>query len=106
MSKVFTCVLIAVLLSSCDQVEKGDEGMTKKDIRAVLDAHSAGLLAIPGVTGVFVSELDDKTPCILVMVAQESRELAEQIPDSLESHPVKIVESGEFRPMDIQSSPR
>lgn len=106
MSKVFRCVLIAALLSSCGQVEKDDEGMTKKDIRAVLDAHAASLLAIPGVTGVFVSELDDKTPCILVMVTQESRELAELIPDSLESHPVKIVESGEFRPMDTQSSPR
>lgn len=80
--------------------------MPTKDIRVVLDTHSTELLAIPGVTGVFISELEDKTPCVLVMVVEESTELAQKIPDTLEGHPVKIVISEEFQRMDSQESPR
>lgn len=76
--------------------------MPKKDINAVMQAHTAEIMAIPGVTGLAISELEDKTPCIWVLVIEESEELARKIPDSLEGHPVKIVVSGEIKPLEGQ----
>ena len=49
--------------------------MPKRDINAVLDSHSAELMAIPGVVGVAVGETEDKTPCILVLIEKESGEI-------------------------------
>jgi hypothetical protein len=95
---IFGCAMI----TSCDTVEKGSGDVAKKDINAVMQAHTAEILAIPGVTGLAISELEDKTPCIWVLVVEESEELARKIPDSLEGHPVKIVVSGEIRPLEGQ----
>lgn len=106
MAKLILVLVLVSLLISCERVEKGGGEVPTKDIKAVLDAHSAELLAIQGVTGAFLSELEDRTPCILVLVAEESEEIRRQVPDSLESHPVKIEVSGEFKPMGRQSLPR
>jgi hypothetical protein len=95
---IFGCAMIA----SCDRVEKGGSDVPKKDINAVMQAHTAEIMAIPGVTGLAISELEDKTPCIWVLVIEESEELNRRIPDSLEGHPVKIVVSGEIKPLDGQ----
>jgi hypothetical protein len=76
--------------------------VAKKDINSVMQAHTAEIMAIPGVTGLAISELEDKTPCIWVLVVEESEELARKIPDSLEGHPVKIVVSGEIKPLEGQ----
>lgn len=98
----FLLTLTALLLLSCHVAEKGDQNMVKKDINDVLQAHTAEIMAIPGVTGLAISELEDKTPCIWVMVLESSEELDRKIPDSLEGHPVKVVVSGEIRPMGGQ----
>jgi len=76
-----------------------------RDINLVLQDHSSELMALPGVTGVAVSELDDRTPCIWVMVKEQTSELEKRIPKSLEGHPVVIHLSGEIRPFaDPQKS--
>lgn len=102
MNRVLTAVFSACLLVCCDSAERDGATVSKKDINAVLQTHTAELMAIPGVTGVAISELDDKTPCIWVLVREESEELDRKIPDSLEGHPVKVVVSGEIRPLDGQ----
>jgi hypothetical protein len=74
--------------------------MTRKDINAVLKAHDKELLAIPGVVGVYVGVLpDEKTPCLKVMVVEETEDLKRRIPKSIEGHPVLIEESGVIRPL-------
>ena len=92
-----------VLVVSCNST--GDEHSMKRtptplrDINKVMEDHSAELMAIPGVIGVAISELDDHTPCIWVMVKKQSPELEKRIPKKLEGHPVVIHESGEIKPV-------
>ena len=74
--------------------------MPQRDITTVMNAHVSELMAVPGVTGVAVGALDNGTPCILVLVLKKSDEMAAKIPKSIEGYPVKILESGEIRPMD------
>jgi hypothetical protein len=73
--------------------------MPTRDIKTVMEAHVNELMAMPGVAGVAIGELDDGTPCILVMVVELTDELEQKIPKSLEGHPVVIEVSGEFKPM-------
>ncbi len=85
--------------SPVDQTKRQDSGM-RRDINAVLKNHDKELMAIPGVVGVYVGLLpDDKTPCLKVMVAKETEDLARRIPKSLEGYPVLIEESGVIRPL-------
>lgn len=90
----------SVLFLSCAVTEEGGNAVAKKDINAVMQAHTAELMALPGVTGLAISELEDKTPCIWVMILEPSVELEWAIPDSLDGHPVRVVVSGEIKPMD------
>ncbi len=77
------------------------ESMTRKDINVVLKDHHKELLAIPGVVGVYVGLLpDEKTPCLKVMVVQETEDLKRRIPKSIEGYPVVIEESGIIRPLN------
>jgi hypothetical protein len=64
-----------------------------------MDAHVNELMAIPNVTGVAVGAMDDGTPCILILVVQETEEIGRRVPKTLEGHPVRIFVSGEIKPM-------
>ena len=76
------------------------ESMPRKDINRVLDDHDEELMAIPGVVGVFVGLMpDDETPCLKVMVIEETEDLKKAIPKTLEGYPVLIEESGIIRPL-------
>lgn len=71
-----------------------------RDINAVLADHDDGLLAIPGVVGVYVGLLkDEKTPCLKVMLAREDSGLKRRIPRLLEGHPVVTEVTGEIHPL-------
>ncbi len=85
--------------SACHpHIESRDE-VPQRDINTVMEAHVNDLMAIPGVTGVAIGEMEDKTPCILVLVVEETDEINRRIPKTLEGHPVRIFESGEIKPM-------
>ena len=73
--------------------------VTTRDVKEVMDAHAAELMAIPGVVGVYTGVLDDGTPCIKVMVKKRTPELQQKIPQNLEGVPVVIEETGEIRPL-------
>ena len=73
--------------------------MPNRDIKTVMEAHVADLMAIPGVVAVAIGELDDKTPCIRVYVLEQTEELGRKIPKDLQGHPVVIEVSGEIKPM-------
>jgi hypothetical protein len=94
------CLLASIGAGCRNPDEKGaSKTMTKRDINAVKDAHVDELMAMPGVAGVYVGELEDHTPAIGVMVVKMTPELEQKIPKTLEGYPVKIDETGVIRPM-------
>ena len=97
-------VLAAGFGAACGATVQDEEAtrdsMSLTDINAVLRAHDDELMAIPGVGGVYVGLLDDgETPCIKIMVVEKTPELEEQLPKSLDGHPVRVEETGVIRPL-------
>lgn len=97
---------LLILLSIC-QLSVGcrheDESGSEKplrDINVVMKEHTEELMAIPGVVGVAIGELEDKTPYIMVMITSDSKELKAKLPQELEGHPVRPFVSGVIKPMD------
>lgn len=76
-----------------------DEKEKPRDIKAVMENHTAELMAIPGVTGVAVGLSRKKVPCILVLVVRATTEIRERVPREIEGHPVEVMVSGEIRGM-------
>ena len=103
---IFRTSLVA-LLASCaachwsSQIQPPlEKNMSRPDINRVLNDHDDGLMAIPGVVGVYVGlKDDDKTPCLKVMVVRKTRELANKLPKNLEGYPVVVEETGVIRPL-------
>ncbi|HWO58400.1 MAG TPA: hypothetical protein VNN55_12660 [bacterium] len=89
-----------LMLSTCQETRRAEVTVPQRDIQTVQEAHVAELMAIPGVTGVALGKLEDGTPCIQVLVEEETEELKKRIPTTLEGHPVRIVESGLIKPLD------
>jgi len=92
-------VLVLVSVSACGSQKESKDEVPTRDINVVMADHTAELMAIPGVTGVAIGELEDKTPCILVLVLEEINEIARKIPNTIEGHPVRLMESGVIRPL-------
>jgi len=98
-----TAAIVALMLtgaSACRPANEGGDAMPQRDINAVKEAHVNELMAIPKVVGVAVGALDDGTPCILVLVVEETDEIDRRVPKKLEGHPVRVFVSGEIKPMD------
>lgn len=100
---VFRIALLAALLTfGCRGGGDADKGgnVPKRDIQEVMKEHVDELMAIPGVVAVAIGELDDGTPCIKVLLAEDSAEARRRIPASLDGHSVVVEVSGEIRAMD------
>jgi hypothetical protein len=67
-----------------------------RSIGEVLAERTVEWMAIPGVVGTAVGELDGKR-CIKVFVAERAYELAARLPTEVEGHRVVIEQTGEFR---------
>lgn len=100
---LFVMFVGMMVFNSCarEQLNETQEGgaVTNRDIKTVMEAHVSDLMEIPGVVAVAIGELEDKTPCIRVYVAEMTEEIKEKVPSKLEGHPVDIEVSGEFKPM-------
>lgn len=75
-----------------------------RDINVVMQDHTAELMALPGVVGVYIGAREDSTLCIRVMVVSNTPELERKIPSVLEGHPVEIEETGVIRPLSPDSA--
>lgn len=82
---------------------KGQADMLQRDVTTVMNAHVDALMATAGVAGVAIGETDDHTPCIIIYVVQLTDALKATLPTKLEGHPVRIEESGEFRPLKAET---
>ena len=96
-----TGLLVLLLLSanSCQSKKEAKEEVPIRDINAVMNSHTTELMAISGVVGVAVGETENKTPCILVLVVEETAEIKRNVPRVLEGHPVRLLVTGEIKPM-------
>ncbi len=77
--------------------------MPSRDINEVMQAHTAEMMALPGVVGIYVGETDEGKPCIKVMVVEKTGELEQKIPKTLEGYPVLIDVTGEIKPLPKKS---
>ena len=71
-----------------------------RDIDSVMIENTDSLMKLPGVVGVYRGELEDRTPCIKVMVVKKTKELEARIPKKLDGYPVVTEETGEIRPLE------
>jgi hypothetical protein len=82
-------------------MQDGREAMpeSRRPLEEVLRAHTAALLAVPGVLGT-AQGLCEGSPCVKVLVARTTPDLLRAIPASLDGYPVAIEETGELRPFE------
>lgn len=100
LTSLIPLIILINAVVACTPADKAGEAMPVKDINAVMEAHTKSLMEIPGVAGVAIGELEDKTPCILILVIEQTPALESKLPKALEGHPVQILETGEIKPMD------
>jgi hypothetical protein len=101
----FGVALLLALIAgaiSCGTKKESRNEMPSRDINAVMTDHTTELMAIPGVTGTAIGELDDHTPCILVLVEKETDEIKKAVPKKLEGHPVQLLVTGKIVPMGTE----
>lgn len=72
----------------------------RRPIDEVLRDHDQEILAIPGVSMIYVGVDSEGEPCLKVGVVQATPEVEERIPKTLEGWPVLVEETGEVRPMN------
>jgi len=96
-------VFVAALTVSCKEASQTGGNVSKPDINQVVDRNASQLMEIPGVTGVAVGALDDGTPCVMVLILEDSDEIKSRLPDTLEGHPVTTFVSGKIEPMGTDS---
>ena len=70
-----------------------------EEIKQILKVHTAELMALPGVVGVAIGETEDQAACLLVMALSVTDELRDILPPSLDDVPVRLVETGEIKPL-------
>ena len=105
-SRIAALILLCtwtVLFTACRHRSESGGNVAQRDINAVMEAHADTLMATPGVTGVAVGALEDGTPCILVLILEDSEEIKSRIPKTLEGHPVQTLVSGLIVPMQSDS---
>jgi len=94
--------LLALVLAACrgdGPGGSGSGGAPKLSAAEVIAAHSASLMAILGVTGVYQGESHGRT-VLRVMVYSSADSSYRRIPRRIEGYPVEIEVSGYIRPME------
>ncbi len=103
LSLVSLCAIAVACGQNADQglpVEEANVMVDLRPINDVLKDHDEEILAIPGVTMIFIGADRQGTPCIKVGVEVASADVEERIPRELEGWPVVIEETGEVGPMN------
>ncbi len=93
MRRVAWILSAALVLGGC---ARNGPNVTQRPIPEVLQAHTPGLMAIPGVVGTAQGETGG-TPAILVLVSHRNAEIDARVPRELEGYPVEVRVVGEVR---------
>ena len=96
-------VFLSILILDCSNGERNNDErkttMKTRDINQVKEDHTKELMSIHGVVGVAIGAYDDGTKCISVFVDTLTPEIEKKIPKTLEGYPVRVDESGVFKPL-------
>ncbi len=94
-------VLLIVLtgIACTSQTQTDSNNGPDLTVKEVIDKHSADLLSIEGVEGLYESLDDNNKPVIKIMVASDDPELLKRLPDTLEGYDVVVVVTGEIKPL-------
>ena len=78
------------------EVKQGKGRRMSPRIDQVLQTHRDEWLSIPGVVGTAIGQRRGK-PCIRVLVARRTKEIATRIPGKVDGYPVLVEETGPLR---------
>jgi hypothetical protein len=95
--QVLIFVFTGIACTSQTQTDSNNE--SKLTVKEVIDKHSAELLSIDGVEGLYESLDDNDNPVIKIMVASDDPGLLKRLPDNLEGYNVLVVVSGKIKPL-------
>jgi hypothetical protein len=70
--------------------------MELKPLTEVLDEHTPGLMALPGVVGVGIGETGGLA-CVVVYINVKTGEAVSGIPAGLDGYPIVVEATGDFR---------
>ena len=92
-------LLLAAVLAACSRSRPSpnDQRMPAASIEAVLEAHNASLLAVPGVVGTAIGRCDGR-PCIRVFVRDSAAVRGAGLGTELDGYPLRVEVSGRFYP--------
>ncbi len=77
--------------------------MNRSDIERVKEAHTAELMRIGGVVGIYVGVTRRGNQCIVVMIDEDNAAIRRIIPARIEGYKVKVEVSGPIKPMGRHS---
>lgn len=106
-AKVFSFLLVSltfiVFLNLCtsntenNKLESQNKNMLS--VKEVIEKHSAAIMEIEGVVGIYESLLEDDSPSITIMIIEKNETLLKKLPENLGGYPVIIEETGEIKPL-------
>lgn len=105
MKQLVLSLFVFCLLIGCKSAVEDNQQNKKKNmqqnrpIEQVMKDHSDEIMAVPGVQGFYMGELDSTKLCITVMVDKKTEENQKKIPKEIEGYPVVIEETGKIRPL-------
>lgn len=68
-----------------------------EELKRVKRRYAAGLLRRPGVNGVDIDEDESGQPIIAIHLESDDPAIRASLPDQLDGHPLKFVETGPIR---------
>jgi hypothetical protein len=98
-SALVLLVLLYISLACSNQKQINNNEEQKLTPKEVIEKHSAELMAIDGVEGVYESADDSGNPIIKIMVSSEDREFLDSLPKELGGYDVELIVSGEIKPL-------
>jgi len=92
-------VLLAAAIAACSssRPSPNEHNMAASSIEAVLEAHNAALMAVPGVVGTAIGRCDGR-PCIRVFVRDSAAAKAAGLGTQLDGYPMRVEVTGMFYP--------
>lgn len=92
-------LLLAAAIVACSRSRPSpdEQSMPAASIEAVLEAHNASLMAMPGVVGTAIGRCDGR-PCIRVFVRDSAAAKAARLGSELDGYPMRVEVSGPLYP--------
>lgn len=78
---------------------------TLEELRTVKRRHAARLLKMPGVCGLDISTKEPGAPVLVVHLDTDDPQLIDELPKTLEGHPLRFLHTGAVQKLDKRKRP-